>query len=108
MDPLHNGYPHHLFKLDELEDMLIEKSYPIMKPYRLQNIIIRSVFCHLLIKRSHPVMKTYRLQNITISYEGNVVNIKQDIQGLSEDKVNVVEEEGLEISSENVGSCNKQ
>ena len=56
MDPYRDGFPHHLPKLSEIEEMLIARVY--------------------------PVMKTYRLKGGTIGYKGDVLNIEQDIGGL--------------------------
>eukprot|EP00957_Ditylum_brightwellii_P062286 4726236-Ditylum_brightwellii.AAC.1 len=56
MDPFANGYPYHLSKLTKIEEMLIARNY--------------------------PVMWTYHLQGETVRYNGNVLNIKKEIQGL--------------------------
>eukprot|EP00957_Ditylum_brightwellii_P203015 15332872-Ditylum_brightwellii.AAC.2 len=55
MDLFANGYPHHLSKFTQIEEMLIARVY--------------------------PVMKTYWLQSGTVGCKGNGLNIEEEIQG---------------------------
>eukprot|EP00957_Ditylum_brightwellii_P014999 1130618-Ditylum_brightwellii.AAC.1 len=61
MGPYQDGFPHHLPKLFKREEILIVHVY--------------------------PMMKTYQLKGGMIGYKGDVFNIKQDIVGYKDFRV---------------------